>query len=91
MLDTEKGLDLRHIRIEFAQERKYQYRIETSVDKEHWALLSDKTANKENIQVQQIEVSDKEKVRFIRISFPRNKDFVLPAISEVQVRGYVSD
>lgn len=91
MLDTEKGLDLRHIRIEFAQARKYQYRIEISADKEHWTLLSDNTANKENIQVQQIEVSEKKKVRFIRISFPRTEDFVSPAIAEVQVRGYVAD
>lgn len=89
MLDTEKGLELKSICIRFPHAKAYQYRVESSLDRQHWELLSDQTGNTESIEKQDINAEKGIKARFIRISFPKVMKERYPALTEVIVTGFV--
>ena len=86
-LDTEKGLSIRHIRIAFPDLALYQYKVEVSMDREHWSLIPDQTNNKQNENIRMIQVVPGIQGRFVRISFTGEK----AAITDVQVIGTVID
>ena len=86
-LDTEKGLSIRHIRIAFPDLAPYQYKVEVSMDREHWSLIPDQTNNKQNENIRMIQVVPGIQGRFVRISFTGEK----AAITDVQVIGTVID
>lgn len=86
-LDTEKGLSIRHIRIAFPDLTPYQYKVEVSMDREHWSLIPDQTNNKQNENIRMIQVVPGIQGRFVRISFTGEK----AAITDVQVIGTVID
>ena len=86
-LDTEKGLSIRHIRIAFPDTDHYQYKVEASMDREHWTLIPDQTNHKQNENIRMIQVVPGIQGRFIRISFIGEK----AAITDVQVMGTVID
>lgn len=89
MLDTEKGLALRHVKFVFPTARPYQYQVETSDDHRHWNLLIDKKGNHTEIKEERISLQGKEKTRFVRIRFLKNAGAGVPAIAEVEVKGVV--
>ena len=89
MLDTEKGLALRDVVIVFPQVKQYRYKIETSADNVQWKLFYDGTTNTKQMKRQQFTLKEKDKVRFIRVSFPKQENGVLPGIAEVIVKGVV--
>lgn len=87
-LDTEKGLSLQNIKIGFPETKPYQYKVEASIDKEHWTMVFDHTDNQEGENNRQINIVPDTKGRFVRISFTGS---ILPAITDVQVVGIVID
>lgn len=86
ILDTERGLLLAAVKIQFPEPKAYQYRVETSEDKVLWSPLFDNMANSKDEIVREIMVPDKVSARFIRISF--HPETVPPRISEVEVKGW---
>lgn len=89
MLDTEKGLALRHINIRFPQTAPYRYLVEVSIDNKEWTMVMDKQ-NASNSE-QEVDIkfkADGEPIfaRYIRIRFVKDS----PAtIAEVKVSGVV--
>lgn len=91
MLDTEKGLSIRSIQIRFPETKAYTYKVEASLDKEHWELVSDHTGNTEKENNRQMNLVSDIKGRFVRITFTSQTPDVTPAITDVQVVGVVID
>ena len=90
-LDTERVLLLHQVKITFAQLKAFRYKVKVSNDSNNWSLLSDQTNHSKEIKEQIIEKDDKMKLCFVRISFPYQDGFILPVLSEVEVKGIVSN
>lgn len=91
MLDTEKGLSLREVKVVFPVAGVYQYIIEASADNILWNTLLDKSKNEKEIRTELITGLKTGKVRFVRIRFNTSERLKTPTISEVIARGVVLD
>lgn len=87
MLDTEKGLKLCSIRIDFPKADVYRYVVEVSEDKERWTMVYDKQHNTEREQQVVIPFPDaKVNARFVRVRF---SDASQATLAEVEVKGII--
>lgn len=94
MLDTEKGLVLKHISITFPRPGVYQYKVEVSDDQVNWTMVSDALGNSSEEVQKEIDLSGGDtKIcgRFVRITFCRDAALMPAALAEVEVRGIVRE
>lgn len=89
ILDTEKGLELKEVEIQFPKEDVYRYLVEVSSDKAKWATVMDKGNNPEKESHVTVAFPDSVvHARFVRIRFiPKSP----AAIAEVVVKGIVGE
>lgn len=86
-LDMERWPVIDEIVIKFAQSGAYRYILEVSEDNKGWTKVKDLSDNKSLFDNQIVKVDLKEKYRFVRISFPYYDGYVIPKLSEVDVKG----
>lgn len=89
LLDVEKELSIRNIRLWFPEEKVYRYKVEVSSDRVNWELILDNSLNDRVEGDRQITLSSPVNGRFIRVSLVGNVDDV--ALADVQVVGVVVD
>lgn len=89
MLDTEKGLALRHINVCFPRADRYRYVVEVSIDNKEWTTVMDKQNASTPEQEADIKFkADQQPIpaRYLRIRFVKES----PAtVAEVKVSGIV--
>lgn len=89
MLDTEKGLTLRHINVRFPRADRYSYVLEASADNKQWIVIIDKqnTSAPEQTVDKKFEAAGQPVfARYLRIRFMKDSP---AAIAEVKVSGVV--
>lgn len=84
-LDTERGLMMGEIRIQFPKAGVYKYKVDVSGDNTNWTTVFDHSRNKQQEANRQIIVPSETAGRFVRISFMSQN----PRIAEVEVTGKI--
>lgn len=89
ILDTEKELEMKDIRVQFPQESVYRYVIEVSGDRIHWDIVMDKQNNdrKESFAAKAF-TDTAVRARFVRIRFKGKSQ---AAVADVVVKGVVCE
>ncbi len=89
-LDTEKGLDIQFIQLDFPKKDVYQFKIEISDDERHWFTIRNQQNNDKAISKYEINLNNQHvKGRFVRVVFQRTSDISPINLSEFIVKGYV--
>lgn len=84
-LDTERGLDITEIRLQFPEAAAHHYRVEVSPDNTHWTAVFTHTGDNAPEAGRRIAVPASG--RFVRVSFTSPA----PRIAEVEVTGKVQN
>jgi beta-galactosidase len=90
MLDTEKGLKLNTVELTFPTEKVWRFCLEGSIDGKQWITLDNLWNNQTPFAKWTYKASAKAQstIRFIRVKY---SDTTQAALSEIDVRGIVSD
>lgn len=89
ILDTEKELEIKDIRVEFPQESVYRYVIEVSGDRTKWDIVLDKQDNNRKESFAAKAFTDTSvRARFVRIRFKGKSP---AAVADVVVKGVVCE
>jgi len=87
-VDLGKAVDLSGCQIFWPYDGKvYRYKIEGSVDRKTWVLLSDQTKTTAESQVQDLKFDDPRKVRYLKVTVTGFEEGCWPSICEVKVFG----
>jgi beta-galactosidase len=87
-LDTEKGLDMSQITVDFPQKAVWKATVEGSIDGKTWTVIADFTDNTTPLTrwTYNKNGNNLKTFRFVRVSFPSASS---AAIAEIRVKGYV--
>jgi beta-galactosidase len=85
-LDTEKGLAISKIQLDFPDATARAYRVEVSSDRSTWTLVTDKFTTPETAKNADIPTSTKG--RYVRVNFPKTDQATL---SEIRVTGIIAE
>ena len=91
LLDTEKGLEICNINIQFGNAEVYKYKVQVSSNKLEWNTIFDYTHNSKVKNNCQLSISPKIYGRFVRILYVKENFTKRPSIAEVKVLGVVVD
>jgi len=87
-VDLKKSFDLTGCQIRWPYDgKKYQYKVEGSIDQKKWSLLSDQTKTKSASQVHDLKFHKASPARFVRITVTAFDDGCWAGIAEVKVFG----
>jgi hypothetical protein len=87
-VDLGSAFDLSGCQIRWPYDgKKYQYKVEGSIDKKKWLPLSDQTKSKSKSQVHDLKFAEAIPVRYVRITVIAFDDGCWASIAEVKVFG----
>jgi hypothetical protein len=88
ILDTEKGLSISRIQLDFPGKKIRRYRVEVSNDRSNWTSVVDLTGNTEANGSKVIPTPGGTKGRYVRVAFAKADE---AALSEIRVTGTILD
>lgn len=88
MLDTEKSIVLKDVKVVFPEKGVYQYVVEASNNKKDWRIVADLRQNQLNETIKMIHTDSLVGVRWIRISFTNS---LQAKLSEVEITGIITN
>jgi hypothetical protein len=87
-VDLGKPADLAGCQIRWPYDGKhYRYKVEGSVDRKSWAMLSDQTHAHDTAQVHELKFENATQIRYLKITVTGFDDGCWASISEVKVFG----
>ena len=87
-VDLERPLDLSGCQITWPYDGKnYRYKVEGSVDRKNWSMLSDQTSAVSRSQVQDLKFEKATQIRYVKITVTGFDQGCWAAIAEVKVFG----
>ncbi|HSI09424.1 MAG TPA: glycoside hydrolase family 2 TIM barrel-domain containing protein [Rariglobus sp.] len=87
-LDTEKGLAISSIQLDFAEKQIHRFRVETSTDRSKWTLVADLTANSESKNAWEFRPPAGTTGRYVRVTFA---DAATASLAEIRVTGLITN
>jgi len=87
-LDTEKGLAISLIQLDFPDKLVRRYRVEVSNDRTNWTSVADLTANNDATASKEIRTPNGTSGRYVRVLFTRAD---VAALSEIRVTGTINE
>ncbi len=87
-VDLEKPINLSGCQIRWPFEgKRYRYKVEGSIDRKTWSLLSDQTNNAATAQVHDLKFSKASQIRYVKITVTELDEGCWASICEVKVFG----